>query len=281
MGLEETYFLEMADYERIMSQESKFALNTWYPPTSEEMIRTSILMSEYAKNSKVLRIYNNQYGLTKAKIAYESVAAHTNLVSEIITRALSYVYGPDVDELPRGIIFKDILDAVRRHDLPENMTGDTADNGARDEQLKLNAENVYQQYISSLMPPREYDRNCKVVELINEMNNKSTEIGRMIYLADKASAIIATLRGFEDGDPPLLSPKSPYASAKDKRIMTKCDLTVKGKYYASEMWTNDWFGERRLVDYDDSGYFTALIVMSTLRVRQRWYSWRENVYEYE
>ena len=38
---------------------------------------------------------------------------------------------------------------------------------------------------------------------------------------------------------------------------------------------------RKLVQYDDTGFFTALIVMYTLQIHNYWYSWREADYSPE
>jgi hypothetical protein len=44
------------------------------------------------------------------------------------------------------------------------------------------------------------------------------------------------------------------------------------------MWAIDYFKMRELEQYDDTGYFTALIVAYTLAVNGHWYIWRDHDY---
>jgi hypothetical protein len=48
---------------------------------------------------------------------------------------------------------------------------------------------------------------------------------------------------------------------------------------AFEMWTADFLAIRRLMDYDDYGYFTGLLIAYTLACRGEWYTWREKDYK--
>ena len=47
---------------------------------------------------------------------------------------------------------------------------------------------------------------------------------------------------------------------------------------ASEMWTIDYLKLRRRIQFDDSGFFTSILVMYTLMVNKTWYNWRERDY---
>ena len=60
--------------------------------------------------------------------------------------------------------------------------------------------------------------------------------------------------------------------------MEICGPHKSGFYKASEMWTIDHLKIRELIRLDDDGFFTALIVMYTLMVNGKWYSWREKDY---
>lgn len=51
------------------------------------------------------------------------------------------------------------------------------------------------------------------------------------------------------------------------------------KFFASEMWAIDYFKERGIINYDETGYFTSLVVMVTLMMNNgKWYQWREQDY---
>ena len=264
-------------YERIMQEESKLADKNWLIPPVREVFKIVKQLDQIAESSSVLRSYNNRYGLTRDKIAYESVAAHTNLCMAMLDRCLSYMYGPDID-LPDAYSYRELMEVIRRHDLPENQIGDIPDNGEAENSDKRDAEIAYFKAYSNYSPMREHFVEENVRKLLNEMEDKSSFFGRLLYVTDKASALFITLWHDKVGRHPIMRPNSRQKSGRDITEMQLCDDKVNGGYRASEMWAIDFFKERKLVQYDDTGYFTALIVAYTLEINDRWYIWRE--YDY-
>ena len=230
------------EYERIMQRESKIAGKNWIIPPVREVFKTNKQIGQIVESSSVLRSYNNRYGLTRDKCAYESVAAHTNLCMTILDRCLSYMYGPDMD-LPDVYTYRELMEALRRHDLPENIIGDIPDNGEAENSGKRATEITYFNAFASYSPLREH------------------------FFEENVNRLL-----------PLMHPKSRKISGRDFAEMQICDDKVNGCYRASEMWAIDYFKMRELEQYDDTGYFTALIVAYTLAVNGRWYIWRDHDY---
>jgi hypothetical protein len=235
----------------------------------------------------VLRSYNRIYGLTRKRRAFESVGAHANLASAIFDRAYSYIhwYNHGYIEKEPGVVYsyREFIEAIRRHDLPENVIGDIPDNGTHDERQKHVAELTYHTFFDDKYPKHEDAVKEKVSDLLEEMEQKSTPAGRFLYAVDKASAIVMALEYDFYEESPMRRINARNLSKRDHDEMARCDTIVHKfpfKYcLASEMWTNDWFEARKLVDYDESGFMTALIVMRTLQVHEKWYSWRQESYD--
>ena len=265
------------EYERIMQEEARITGKNWITPPVREVFKTVKQLDQIAESSSVLRSYNNRYGLTRSKHAYESVAAHTNLCMAMLDRCLSYMYGPDMD-LPDIYSYRELMEALRRHDLPENQIGDIPDNGEAENSGKRTTETIYFNAFTSYSPLREHFFEENVNRLLNEMEDKSSFFGKMLYATDKTSALFITLWHDKVGRHPLMHPHSRKVSGRDFSEMQICDDKINGCCRASEMWAIDYFKMRELEQYDDTGFFTALIVAYTLMVNGRWYIWRENDY---
>lgn len=258
--------------------EEKLANAHWTIPNFNELFGICYRLGEIAQSSLVLRSYSKTYLSCKEDFAYESVGAHTNLMISLVLEALRFYNTKEIYLAAEGYNMHNIIEAIQLHDLPENIIGDIPDNGSFDHDEKR-AEEVryydnYKKYYPSF--PRQYF--CKTFQLLDEMEAKNSEIGRLLYCADKASAIIFSLQQDHNGIPPMLSRNNKCVSKRDREEMALCDLERDKKYRASEMWTIDWFKMRKLIKYDDTGFFTALIIMRTLQVNGCWYFWREKDY---
>lgn len=235
-------------------------------------------MLEIARNSTVLRFGNRAGHLTQDKIAYESDGAHTNLVMALVDCVLDMIYGwgnnpPNYDR-------REITEAVRMHDLPENETGDTPDNLSRDETQKLNEDFHYFEDFLNLHPKHDSSHTHYVKKLLGEMEYRTSEEGRIIYLADKLAAIIMMLYYDQAGLYPYALENDPNISEINRVEMKLCELHFGKGYLLSEMWSIDFVFARELVKFDDTGFFTAVLVMTTLLVHNKWYAWREEQYEH-
>lgn len=268
-------------YYSIMAEEANLSSHLWDIPEAKEMWNAALQIAEYATASTVLRSYNWNYGLAdaSARTTFESDGGHTNLMSAIVDRVLSYRYGPNLRYTEDGYTYREVMEAVRRHDLPENKTGDTPDNGARDENAKIEAEHVYQLRFSQLSPSRELESEKRILRLLTEMESKASPTGKLLYTADKISAVIAVLFCDSLGNYPVKQIIDDDLTPHDIKAMRSCDIEIRyHTYLASEMWTIDYFRTRRLVRYDDTGFITALLVMYTLQTHGHWYTWREQEY---
>lgn len=275
------------EFDRIMQNES--AIHRWdqYVPLDAERIYNVVSqLDEIAQASVVLRSYNVRYGVTNDRIAYESDGAHTNLMQAMVDRALIHIYGPYFgepgSEFPRtndGYSYREIMEAIRQHDLPENVIGDIPDNGDRDNDAKSRIEAGYWQSYNGKFHFKEKLFASRVLGLLAEMSTKHRETGRLLFAADKACALFITLAYDELKMSPRMHPTDAYASARDIAEMKLCDNNYDGYYRASEMWAIDYLRIRKIAKYDDTGFFTAVIVMYTLLINEKWYVWREKDYQ--
>ena len=234
-------------------------------------------MLEVTRNSTVLRFGNLAAHLTEDSMAFESDGAHTNLVRALVDLAIDFNYGCDFD----GLCYSRRIfgEAVLLHDLPENVTGDTPDNRLRDAAEKRKLEDEYFDEVWSTYGAVYY-RQRRLVELLREeMEEKSTEEGRLLYMADKLAAILMMLCYDFMGKTPSVAFGSDYLNGVNKAESDLCERrTPDGKILLSELWSVDFLRGRRLNQYDDSGFYTALLVATTLYASGKWYQWRENQY---
>ncbi|MDO4508274.1 MAG: HD domain-containing protein [Candidatus Saccharibacteria bacterium] len=277
------------EYRRIMENELRLsgrkALGVAIPE-SKEVYDAAWRIMEVAKSSFLQRSYIARYGIGTETEANESVGSHTNLVLALVDMALAYEYGPDFGfarsgwpTTMDGYSYREIMEVVRIHDLPENVMGDIPDDGARDDAAKAAVEEEYVKEYTRRYTFRERDFKKQVQMLFQNMENRSTPTGRLLFAADKTAALIITLTYDMVGKSPLMAINDKDATERDKAEMAICDFkTEDGKCKASEMWAIDHFQIRNNADFDDSGFFRALAVMYTLMVNGRWYDWREKDY---
>ena len=307
-------FSEIKDeYTRIMLEEARFnpACKTLaYVPL--EMYRRAELISEIAKSSTQIRGWNKPYGLSdRTDFTCESIGAHTNLMLALLETVLYNYRLPKQAKSVKKSIKKHegykghtIRMAAFLHDLAENETGDIIDNGQRDDEAQKKIEEAYFGRLINRGSLGDTISSRKTQRLLNEMNDHELlkmrrqktingEVidfgpkyiaGRLLYAADKFSAALIVLscdykaKELKNTQPPMLSRNYPFASARDKEEMSIAD--EKGPFVkASEMWTIDIMKLREINQYDDTGFFTGLLVMYTLMVNGHWYSWREENYK--
>lgn len=305
--------VDYKEYRRIMSEEFKLRPESKFHTsllmssliTSAIDIRRAVeQIREVAINSTVQRSYIVSYRLDGREqfvlqaetidgdkrvrnMVFESDAAHANLVSEIVDQALMACYGSDFGQAGSqypvtsdGYTYRDIIKAARFHDLGENLTGDDPDNASGDSEKKVEYELAHIRSITESAPSYDVEANSRVQKLLLSMTRKDTPTGRLLYACDKLAATFITLTYDSLGYPPRLHPSDPCASARDIDEMLLCDyVDDDGCRHASEMWTVDMLHIRNLIEYDDTGFITACLVMYTLMVRGKWYDWRERDYE--
>ena len=235
---------------------------------------------EVGRSCTVPRAYLSRYNLSNAKQVLESIAGHTQLLEKMVDCALEFEYGPYFRCTPDGFRYREIIEAIRRHDLPENIIGDQADNGNRDDQGLAKKEHSYWRSFSGLSPKRRRVKRFekKVYRLLLSMQRYDTSTGCKLYVADKTAAIIIALCCEQVDIKPKMHFENNSASANEFFDMNVCDNCEDKFYLASEMWTVDFFKTRQIYQYDNSGFFVALIVMITLIIHEKWYRWREKDY---
>lgn len=283
----------MSEYRRIMIEE--FKLVKRFPPLIEkdnpgiiaatDISNVTHRLSQIAESSFVPRSYVSAYGINHDEVTNESVGAHTNLVIALTEEALSYYYGSDFGN-PEGkytrtidgYTAREVTEAARQHDLAENVFGDIPDNGDRDNAAKDREEDDYFYRYSRTFPKDRTKFTDNVFSLLMQMRNPYSPTGRLLYLADKTAALFITLQYDTNNISPQMDKNNPDATGRDKTEMELCDYVEQGKCKASEMWAIDYFKMREICKQDDYGFFTAILVMRTLEVNGKWYSWREADY---
>ena len=274
----------ISQYIKIMTWERENAARgaEWCPILdANEAQKTATRLIEVVANSFVRRGYNTKYHVSGCAVMSESVGAHTNLVGDIMRKYLCYEYGVFSTTVD-GYDFLTVLEAAGRHDLPENKTGDIPDDGNRDEVAKRATESEYLHWYSELAPSRDVYFEKGVARLLNEMEEKCSVTGRALYMADKISALIVTLylSACDNLTTPYITMNDRSVSARDLKeieIIRQADgdMNPRRHFKASEMWAVDYFVSREIEQYDDSGFFTALVVMTTLLLNDnKWYQWR-------
>ena len=275
---------------------SELDLNPVSQPYRDAVINADLIdniahrVIEVARNSIVLRCCAKYGHITNDEIAYESDGAHTNLVSAIADYAMDFIYTLCGRPLPYP--HRDIIEAIRVHDLPENIFGDQPDNEDMDRAEKLRQEARYWDKLFRMYPIQQALLVKNVKKILNEMECHSTDIGRIVYLSDKIAAIIATLC-YDDLEVFSASfMDDANVSGAGREAMEICDeqalcgfqkqsdgtTVFKPQYLCSELWTIDYFVGRKLNSYDTTGFFTALLVMITLILKGNWYNWRYQEY---
>ena len=245
---------------------------------AEDILGYATQIIEVGHSCTVPRAYLSTYNLSDAAQLFESVAGHTQLLEKMVDCALEFEHGPYLKRTSDGFRYREIIEAVRRHDLPENTFGDKADNGNRDDKGLAKKEHSYWWFFSELSPKCAKSFEKKVYQLLLSMQRYDTPTGRKLYVADKAAAIIIALCCEQIGIKPGMHFEDNKASANEFFDMSVCDSCEDKFYLASEMWTVDFFKTRQICQYDDNGFFIALIVMITLIIHEKWYRWRAKDY---
>lgn len=275
-----------SEYNRIVSHEINFRRDRKKTPnlSAEEIYRLTLQLAEIAKSSLLPRSYIENYGLNAGSTAFESVGAHTNLVMALADRALSFYYGSDFGNggeyniTKDGYSYREIMETIRIHDLPENKIGDWPDNGSTDKKEKSALEQEYLEDFSEKYPIWDSCLKRHTLRLFGLMESPYSPTGRLIYLADKTAALLMALCYDSVGQPPMIHGNSPDLSERDCREIAMCDFRENNFFKASEMWAIDFLHIRQFNRLDDSCFFTAILVMYTLLVNGKWYSWREDDY---
>lgn len=271
-----------SDFVRIMQQETSMQPQFIQNKYSQSLFEPSYFINvarrvlEIAKNGTISRCGNYVGHLSISDSTYESDGSHTNLMRALVNYAFDYIYGWDIS--PPTYNRREIDEAVLLHDLPENETGDTPDNGSRDETAKMQHDKTYYEDFLHMYAPYESNSCFYISKLLQEMEDKSTEEGRILYVADKLSAIIMMLAYDELGLYPHAFPDDEFISDINRAEMNLCEMRHNDGYLLSELWTVDFLYARELAKFDDSGFFLAILVMTTLLVHGKWYHWREGQY---
>ena len=276
------------EYRRIMTSEMILGHKevAWGPMmmSAEEAYHTVWQIDQTLLLSFEKRSYNKKYHLSGYVRFFESVGGHTNLVRDLVGKHWRFLYGADELVNSDGYSYMEVEEAAGKHDSAEVVTHDIADDGKRDETAKLIAEQRYRKQYVEHSPKRDCDFEEKVSKILASMEEKDSETGRALYAADKSSALLVTLCCDKLKMYPYRTIQDEDSSERDREEMriireNDGDANPLRHYLASEMWAIDYFVSRRIVQYDDTGFFTALVVMYTLMVKGQWYTWREKDYE--
>lgn len=269
----------ITDYKEVMLAEKRMLNNpNWDIPPSDSVFYICNQLEQTIRSCFVLRANSRSPYRNRPALTPETISAHTSIMRKLVDSFMSYTYGPELDSsvIPGGYTYREVVEAISRHDLPENDTGDTPDNDNRNEAEKNRIEAEWWKKYATYSLASDYLFDKHVNKLLSEMVHRSTTMGRILYVADKLSAILSSLYLDKyDLHPPRMSPRSRHATLLDREEMSFCDHLDDKGYKASEMWTIDFLKLRKRVKYDDTGFFTAVLVVYTMMVNQKWYTWRE------
>lgn len=245
---------------------------------------------EIAELSTVPKGYLKSYGLYSEDSIFESVGAHTNLVHAILSLAMDnfdyYAKNHDNEDGTRKIVCEEIErytreemhEAITLHDLPTNEIGDWLDNTDRNLEYKKALEVGYFNRFTSHYSYKNPDFARHVIELLENMDPEGSLIGQILYLTNKTSDIITALVYDKKGISPMMHMRQGLTPRRDRLAMLCCDYQNDDCRKASEILTMDFFEIRQFAKCDRTGYFTALIIMATLIVKNTWYTWRKQTY---
>ena len=273
-------------YSDVLIREADFSQNKDYIPANWEkynllvsepnyMFGVANRLLEIAKSS-IVSCHSNRAGrLTTEEIAYESVAAHTNLVQAMVDYAVDHIY----DDMSRSLYDRRVIrEAIRLYDLPKNETGDTDGICKRDEVLTDDRTD----YLDRLFGYYDEDELVFVDHvqwLLKSIDSRSCRMGCMIYVAEKIATIIMMLAYETLGMYPHAFPEDESLSETPCEELAMCEKrSPEGGLLLSELRTIDYLYGRELARYDITGFFTALMIMATLVVHGEWYGWRIRQY---
>jgi hypothetical protein len=77
---------------------------------------------------------------------------------------------------------------------------------------------------------------------------------------------------------PSIAPNDPRLAKISHQEKEFCEVLQDGTILLSELWTADFLYGRNIVQYDDTGFFLAVLILATLCTRGEWYDWREIQY---
>ena len=268
----------LKEYTRIMQKETALKTSRLYLTKAQprQLYNITKRIMEITRNSTILRSGNVTGRLTKESMAFESDGAHTNLVRSLVKYALDlhYGWGNSTPEYYRS----EIDEAITIHDLPENITGDIPDNRDRNEAEKIRLENEYFDRFMNTYTSSEFLHCQKIRKLLQEMQERSSFEGRILYVADKISAVLMMLYYDSIGLYPSIAPDDSRLAKISHQEKEFCEVLQDGTILLSELWTADFLYGRNIVQYDDTGFFLAVLILATLYTRGEWYDWREMQY---
>lgn len=274
----------LAVYKKIMEKEGQIMEWDNVIDDAEPIYNAANQLLEIAYSMLVPRSYVPEEQHAKVTGSPNiSIAAHTFLMSAMLDRALTYYEEQEQENIYDifGYTYREIMEAARQHDLPENVIGDHKDNGTRDnEGLATEEIKYWEEFSKYSIRDEDSEFDAIVLELLKDsLDYPTSDIATVMHLADKFSSVIEMLVCDAAGVPVYKSYGDADLSADDLALMELCDSCESGKCRASEVYTASFLHQRQLGLEDEIGFFVGVIVMATLLVRGKWYNWREADYD--
>ncbi len=171
------------------------------------------------------------------------------------------------------IVPKDQLDdfifGAQIHEMGEITTGDTVDDGARDEVKKEVFETFeIRNYLHLTAPKEEAERGIRIFK---EMQDKETDFGKTLFFFDKLEAVLQTIFYESMGYPGRLSYKENHYGGISERDKRQRDFT--GSDRIADTWS---YGFSRRVDklnFQHADVFKAVVHAAIIDVRKKPFSW--------
>ena len=162
--------------------------------------------------------------------------------------------------------FRLLLRGASEHELGENATGDVASDGTRDEKKKDEEELWYVILWLYLCFDK---KTAKLgVRLFKEMQEKSTDIGKLLFLIDKIDAVLYNLLLEEEGHTGYITAK-PYVTELDRKA-----IEATGDDRNAGVWLyNTLATTPQLLDFELTPIFLEIVQSAALEVRGEEMDW--------
>ena len=182
-----------------------------------------------------------------------------------LARLISWYY-PEI--IPKDQL-DDFIFGAEIHEIGELLTGDTIDDGERNEEDKGILETLeIRTYLRDCAPSEELSRGLLIFE---EMRDKKTDFGKTLYFLDKIEAILQTIYYESLGYPGRLSYKENHYGSVSKRDKREREFTGSDKI--ADNWAYGFVKKAEQLDFKFTHEFFEIMQTAVQDVRGRPFSW--------
>lgn len=182
-----------------------------------------------------------------------------------LARLISWYY-PEI--IPKEKL-DDYLFGATIHEMGELLTGDTMDDGERNEQHKDFLETLeIRTYLRQCAPTEEYSRGLKIYE---EMRDKKTDFGKTLYFIDKLEACLQAIYYEAMGAPGRISKKEYFYGSISNRDKREREYTGSDKI--ADTWSHLFVRKAEKLEFKFVNEFLDILETAIQDVRGVSFSW--------